>query len=96
MYRGVKFIFGVIFLVTILFCFNLMLNTADNLVIKHGHFETVSKGIGKIVDSNGDIWNWKIEEGNKIILGKNFTFIVDTQGTKDKKDDIILKLNLDK
>ena len=92
MSKGVKFIFGIVALVFVLFCFNVLLNTADKVEIKHGHFEAVSKGVGEIVDSEGNVWEWKLEEGEKVVLGKEVTLVMDNKGTRDKKDDEIVEI----
>ena len=95
--RGIKFVGCVVLLVLALVGLNTVLTKADSFVVRKGYVETVEGNCVMIIDRAGCVWEWTAEDGEEFHAWDNVTLRMDNNNTiNTEKDDIILKITIDK
>lgn len=94
--RGVAFVLGFVLIVVCFVGFNALLTKADSFVVRKGYVENVEDNVVTIVDTTGTMWKWEQDE-QTFDRWDNVKMIMDNNNTTStEKDDIILKVRLDK
>lgn len=95
--KGIKFV-GMFVLVVLAFVgLNCVLTKADSFVVRKGYVENVENNVVSIIDRAGCVWEWTAEEGEDFHRWDNVTLRMDNNNTTNtEKDDIILKITIDK
>lgn len=75
----------------------LFVKCIDSRVDKKGYIYSIDNNVITVVDLAGDAWEWELEEGEEFTVGQHVILVMKDNGTKEnEKDDIILKIKLDK
>ena len=95
--KGIKFV-GLFVLVILAFVgLNCVLTKADSFVVRKGYVESIEDNVLKIIDTAGCVWEWEVGEGELFYRWDNVKMTMDNNNTTNtEKDDIILKIRLDK
>lgn len=90
------FAFWLLMLVLFFVGMNCVLVKVDSYSVRKGYVESTEGNIVRIVDTSGTVWEWEQEKEDfhkwdkvKLLMNNNNT-------TNTEKDDIILKITIDK
>ena len=97
MKRGVSFALDILLITVLFVLLNMGLNKLDSYSVRKGYVENIEGNLVTIIDTSGTAWEWCLDEGQvlnkrdkvKMKMNNNHT-------THTEKDDIILKLTVDK
>lgn len=96
MSKGVYFILGM-FLITGAFVgINTGLTFVDNITVRKCEVECFGDNAVYFRDGEGNIWGWELGRGEGYHLGQKVSLTMNTNNTKELKDDFILRIKLDK
>lgn len=96
MNKEVKFIITMFLFITILVGINTALTFIDNIIIRECEVECLADNVAYFRDGEGNIWGWELGRGEGYHLGQKVSLLMNTNNTKELKDDFILKIRLDK
>ena len=94
--KGIKFVVSILVIVSIFVGFNTVLTFADNTIVRECEVECLVDNVVYFCDTYGNIWGWECGKHEGYHLGQKVRLIMNTNNTKDVKDDFILKIRLDK
>ena len=96
MNKGVKFIVTMLLIVTTLVGINTALTFIDNTITRECEVECFEDNVVYFCDGEGNLWGWELGRGEGYHLGQKVSLLMNTNNTKELKDDFILKIRLDK
>ena len=94
--KGVKFIIAMLLIVTTLVGINTALTFIDNTITRECEVECLVDNVAYFLDEEGNVWGWECAKGEGYHLGQKVSLLMNTNNTKELKDDFILKIRLDK
>ncbi len=94
--NGIKFILSIILIVTFFVVLNTGFTFLDNNISRECEVECFVDGDVVFRDRDGNLWGWTLREKEYYSLGQKVILIMNTNNTKDIKDDFILKIKVDK
>jgi len=96
MAKGIKFILGVLAIVTFFVTVNTALNFCDNVIVRECEVECLVDNVAYFKDTTGNIWGWECGKHEGYHLGQKVSLIMNTNNTKELKDDFILRVDKQK
>ena len=96
MTEGVKFILGMVLIVSVFVVINTGLTFVDNTIVRECEVECFEDNVVYFRDEQGNIWGWELGKHEGYHLGQKVSLLMNTNNTKELKDDFILKVRLDK
>ena len=97
MKRGVSFALDILLVTILVVLFNMGLNKLDSYSVRKGWVESVEGNLVTIIDTSGTAWEWCLDEGQVLNKWDKVKMKMDNNHTTTtEKDDIILKLSVDK
>lgn len=97
MKRGVSFALDILLITVLFVLLNMGLNKLDSYSVRKGYVENVEGNLVTIIDTSGTAWEWYLNEGQVLNRWDKVKMKMDNNNTTHtEKDDIILKLSVDK
>lgn len=94
--KGVAFIVTMVMLITLLVTINMGLNFLDNITVRKCEVECFNGNVVIFNDAEGNLWGWELEKQEGYYLGQKVSLVMNTNNTKELKDDFILRIKVDK
>lgn len=94
--KGIKFIISILVIVSVFVGINTVLTFIDNTIVRECEVECFVDNDVVFCDCNGNLWGWKLGNNEGYHLGQKVSLIMNTNNTKELKDDFILKIKVDK
>ena len=83
-------------LIICIFCFILVYSTGcyvfNNVYSRSARVEQVNDGIITFIDRTGNEWEYEKEDDKLVKMGQKVKLIMNTKGTEEVEDDIIIKV----
>lgn len=96
MNKGVGFILTIVVLVTMFVSVNTGLTFVDNITVRECEVECLVNNVAYFCDTEGNVWGWECDKREGYHLGQKVCLVMNTNNTKELKDDFILKIKLDR
>ena len=90
------FAFWMLVLVLFFVGMNCVLVKVDSYSVRKGYVESAERNLVRIVDTSGTVWEWEEEKDVWNKWDKVKLYMNNNNTTNTEKDDIILKITLDK
>ena len=94
--KGVNFILIMLLITGLFVGVNTGLTFIDNTIVRKCEVECFEDNVVYFRDGEGNIWGWELGRGEGYHLGQKVCLLMNTNNTKELKDDFILKIRLDK
>ena len=94
--KGIKFVVSILIIVSIFVGFNTVLTFADNTIVRECEVECLVDNVVYFKDTTGNIWGWECGKHEGYHLGEKVSLLMNTNNTKELKDDFFLKIKVDK
>jgi len=96
MSKGAKFILEILLIVSVFVMINTGLTFVDNTIVRECEVECFEDNVVYFRDEQGNIWGWELGKNEGYHLGQKVSLLMNTNNTKELKDDFILKIKVDK
>lgn len=96
MSKGIKFILTMLLITGLFVGVNTVLTFVDNTIVRECEVECFGNNVVYFRDGEGNVWGWELGRGEGYHLGQKVSLLMNTNNTKELRDDFILKIKLDK